>query len=615
MPWGYKGQSMCGIGGIFQTTGQVEHATLEHAGRGLAHRGPDDRGYHLDGAFGMVHARLSIIDPAGGHQPILSAGGQCAVIANGEIYNYVELRRELENQGYRFRSHSDTEVILHLYDRDGERALDHLRGMFAFALYDARCRRLFLARDRLGIKPLFLNVSSAGVAFASELKGLMPLLPGAPRVSAAGLVQYLHSQFNTGEDTILDGVERLLPGEAMIVEGGRVARRWRYWSPLGIQPRDIDKTDAETEFTTLMDTVIEQHMRSDVPYGLFLSGGVDSGTLLGLLARHSDEPIRTFSVGFPDSSLKDELPLADAMARRYGTRHTAIAPTPGELFGHLPLTVWAADDLMLDYANLPTSILAQRAGRELKVVFSGEGGDELFAGYRRYRVPRLERWLKSVIWPGSGGFRTSGTLKRDRRASLLGPRLRTAFADVRRPFVDAWRSADAGWSDLQRMQYVDVATALPDNLLVKLDRMLMAWAVEGRVPLLDHKVVEFALSLPDKLRVDDSRGKAFLKDWAAPLLGREHLTGRKRGFHVPVGEWLSGEFLDGLETHLPHNAGIAEWFRPDGVRLLIRRQRERKGNARLLWALVQFAIWHRLFMESDGGRPDPCHDPLEVLAS
>ena len=606
---------MCGIAGLYRSESPLDPSLLDHAARHLGHRGPDDHGTHVDGAFGMVHTRLSIIDPAGGHQPILSADGNRAVIANGEIYNYIELRRELENQGYIFRSHSDTEVILHLYDRDGEAALDHLRGMFAFALYDGPRKRLFLARDRLGIKPLFLSISSAGVAFASELKGLMPLLPASPRVSATGLVQYLHSQFNTGEDTILDGVERLLPGEAATVEAGRLARRWHYWSPLDIQTRAIGKADAEAEFTGLMDTVIEQHMRSDVPYGLFLSGGVDSGTLLGLLSRHSETSIRTFSVGFPGSSLKDELPLADIMAKRYATRHTAITPTPEELFGHLPLTVWAADDLMLDYANLPTSILAQRAGEELKVVFSGEGGDELFAGYRRYRVPRIERLLKSLLWPGSGGFRTSGTLKRDRREGLLNDRLRAAFRDVRRPFVNAWRSADASWSDLQRMQYVDVATALPDNLLVKLDRMLMAWAVEGRVPLLDHKVVEFALSLPDDLRVDRHRGKTFLKDWAAPLLGEEHLTGRKRGFHVPVGEWLSGDFLDGLETHLPRNPGITEWFQPEGVRTLIRRQRERKGNARLLWALVQFAIWHRLFIEGHGQRPDPKQHPLEVLAS
>ncbi len=606
---------MCGIAGLYSNQAPIDPTLLDSAARRLGHRGPDDHGTHVHGAFGMVHTRLSIIDPAGGHQPILSADGQRAVIANGEIYNYIELRRELEAQGYVFTSHSDTEVILHLYDRDGEAALDHLRGMFAFALYDGANGRLFLARDRLGIKPLFLNISAAGVAFASELKGLMPLLPASPQVSAAGLVQYLHSQFNTGEDTILDGVERLLPGEALIVEGGRVARRWQYWSPLAIRSRAIGKAEAEAEFTELMDTVIEQHMRSDVPYGLFLSGGVDSGTLLGLLSRHSEAPIRTFSVGFPDSSLKDELPLADIMAKRYATRHTAIAPTPQELFAHLPVTVWAADDLMLDYANLPTSILAQRAGEELKVVFSGEGGDELFAGYRRYRVPRVERLLKSLIWPGSGGFRTSGTLKRDRRKGLLNDRLQAAFRDVRRPFVDAWRAADANWSDLQRMQYVDVATALPDNLLVKLDRMLMAWAVEGRVPLLDHKVVEFALSLPDDLRVDHDRGKAFLKDWAAPLLSPEHLTGRKRGFHVPVGEWLSGDFLDALETHLPRNGGIAEWFNPNGVRTLIQRQRERKGNARLLWALVQFAIWHRLFMEGHGERPDPKQHPLEVLAS
>ncbi len=434
---------MCGIVGRFNRQAPVNTLALEVAVARLAHRGPDDRGTFVDDNFGMGHTRLSIIDLAGGHQPLRTADGQLTLIANGEIYNFIELRAELEAKGHRFLTHSDSEVILHAYREFGEGFLSQILGMFAFALYDGARKRLILARDRLGIKPLFLAIQASGIAFASEIKGLLPLLDEPPPIDPQGLAAYLQNQFATGARTLLRGVERVLPGEALWIEQGEVSRRQRYWSPLHVQPLDLGYDEAATRFDDLMDRVITQHMRSDVPFGLFLSGGVDSAVLLAALSRHADEPIRTFSVGFPGTSVKDELPLAQQMARRFGSKHREIQPQARDILHSLPLTIWAADELMRDNANLPTALLAQAASQELKVVFSGEGGDEVFAGYGRYHSSLLERWFKGLLAPGSQGFRTRGTFRGPWPRKLFTPALLEQLPAVRQPVVDAWRQAPA----------------------------------------------------------------------------------------------------------------------------------------------------------------------------
>jgi asparagine synthase (glutamine-hydrolysing) len=286
----------------------------------------------------------------------------------------------------------------------------------------------------------------------------------------------------------------------------------------------------------------------------------------------------------------------------------------GRVLGRIPHTVWAADELMRDYASLPTSILAQEAARELKVVFSGEGGDEVFAGYRRYRPPPLERWAKGLIRPGSGGFRTRPQWQwRWVRALFGGALLRTS--DDRGPFLAAWRASPRDWSDLQRRQYTDLVTALPDNLLVKTDRMLMGFGLEGRVPFLDHRIVEFGLSLPDALKIRGRDGKWLLKRWAEPLLPPGHLRRPKRGFHVPVGDWLTGDVADQVGRRLTQNRGIREWFKPGAIPRLAAARRSGRGGSRELFGLMQFAIWHRLFIEQPGLRPAPDEDPLDWIPS
>ncbi len=602
---------MCGIAGLASARALPDDSKLDAMLARLAHRGPDGRGRHVEAGVALLHTRLSIIDLEGGSQPLLAESGDLVLVANGEIYNHVELRRALEARGHRFATGSDCETILHAYAEHGEaHFLDHIEGMFAFALFDRRRGRLLLARDRLGMKPLFLAPAAGGLAFASEIKALLPVLEGPRRVEPFALLQYLQNQNSTGRETLFAGVERLLPGELVAIEKGQVVERRRYWSPLDVAPREIGFEEACEQFDGLMEQVIRQHMRSDVPFGLFLSGGVDSTTLLGLLARYKEEPIRTFSVGFPGSSVGDELETARTLARHFGSRHTVLRPEGEAMLERLPHTVWAADELMRDFANLPTSLLAQEAGRELKVVFSGEGGDEAFAGYGRYRTGRIERGLKALIAPGTGGFRTGGNFRGRLPRRLFGDALLQLDRSWRQPLIEAWRQTPAHWSDLQRMQYLDLVTALPDNLLVKADRMLMAFSLEGRLPFVDHRVVEFGLALPDRLKIEGRQGKLFLKRWAARFIPEEHLWKKKRGFRVPVGQWLRGEYLARVAGVLERSPAIARWFRPEGVAQLVERQRRKGDVTRNLFALFQFALWHRMFIEGEGEMPPPRIDPV-----
>lgn len=604
---------MCGIVGLFNRSTPVPIGALEAAVERLAHRGPDDRGIYVSGQFGMGHTRLSIIDLAGGHQPLKTADGTLTLIANGEIYNFIELRALLESRGHRFLTHSDCEVILHAYREYGEGFLDQILGMFAFALFDSVNHRLILARDRLGIKPLFLAEGKKGVAFASEIKGLLPLLDAPPRIDGLGLARYLQTQFAAGPTTLLQGVERVMPGECVWIEQGSIARRYRYWTPLQAQRLDLGFEEASRRFDALMEVVISEHMRADVPIGLFLSGGVDSAVLLAELSQHADKPIRTFSVGFPGTSVKDELPLARMIASRFGSQHQEICPTAREIFQSFPLTIWAADELMRDNANLPTSLLAQAAGKELKVVFAGEGGDEVFAGYGRYHSSPLELWFKNLLAPGSMGFRTRGTFRGEWPRKLFTSTLLAQLPGVRHLVTEGWQQTPQAWSHLQRMQYIDLTQALPDNLLVKADRMMMAWGLEGRVPFLDHRLVEFGLGLPDRLKVSRGVGKYFLKRWAGRYLPEDYLFARKSGFSVPLGDWLDTALLGLLNNSLPDHPVLRPWFRPDGVRELIARCREIRNGSAMLWAIVQFVIWTRFLRQGFAERPEALTDPLELI--
>jgi asparagine synthase (glutamine-hydrolysing) len=586
--------------------GRPDEGALRRMGDALAHRGPDDRGVFVAGPLGLLQTRLSIIDLEGGHQPMTD--GPLTLVANGEIYNFVELRQALEARGRRFATRSDSETILHAYALDGLSALPSLNGMFAFALYDARRRSLILGRDRLGIKPLYYADLPDRVLFASELKAILAVWPGEPALDPGALVQYLENHFNTGEQSLVRGIRRLPPGATLVVDTDLKLQERPYWSLLDVRPRRLDFDGAAEEFEPLFRQVMLEHLRADVACGLFLSSGVDSGVLLATMSELTRRPVRTFTIGYPDGGADNELPEAAAIARRFGAEHTEIVLDRDAVFRRLPHTIWATDDLLQDYACLPTSFLAEYAGRELKVILTGEGGDEVFAGYGRYRRTPLQRWLQNLVAPGSGGFRTRGQWDRRWTERAFGAELKAAAAARREAFITAWRATPGVWSDVARCQYVDCCTWLPDDLLVKADRVLMAFGVEARVPFLDHRVVEFGLGLADGLKIRGRQGKVFLKRWAEGRIPREHLWRPKRGFYVPVRRWLKGDILDGLAARLPAHPVIRRWFQPDAVAELVREQQRGRNAARLVWGLMQLAIWHEIFVA--GRVPGRDEDPL-----
>jgi asparagine synthase (glutamine-hydrolysing) len=605
---------MCGIAGIILREGAPSEDNLFRMARILGHRGPDDHGIYVHGRVGFAHTRLSIIDLSGGHQPLYNTERTLALVANGEVYNYVELHVRLSREGCRFLTRSDSEAILHAYAFHGDGFLPHLHGMFAFALHDTEKREVILARDRLGIKPLFYLTLRDGIAFASEIKALLPLLPHGPSLNPGALMQFLQSDFTSGEDTIIRGIKRLPPAHAMRIRANLSVERWRYWNPTEVQTRSRSFQEAKEEFDALLDEVMREHVRSDVPYGLFLSGGVDSATLCALLNRYQPRSVRTFSIGFTENAAKCELDDAQRIANLFGTLHTPITASREAVFRRIPFVIWETDELMKDYACLPTSILAEETSKELKVVFTGEGGDEVFAGYGRYRRHPLQRWGKSILAPGSGGFRTRGHWKRRWSSAVFGQALRASLPTVREPFVKAWRESPGSWSYIQRGQYTDMTTAMRDDLLVKVDRILMGFGLEGRVPYLDHRVLEFGLSLPDSLKVRSRQGKLFLKGFAEGHLPSDHVYQKKRGFNIPVDAWFTPSFLKGLTDKLLQNAAIREWFIPEGVKRLFARQLSRGDVSNQIWNLMHFAIWHHIFIENPGTRPSVSEYPLDWIS-
>lgn len=601
---------MCGIAGIILKRGRPEADCLERAAAALGHRGPDDSGVYLRGSVGLAHTRLSIIDLAGGHQPIVDPQGRYALIANGEIYNFVELRQALAEDGCRFATGSDSETILHVYDRLGAAGFARLHGMFACALHDTRDGSLILGRDRLGIKPLYYARLPDRLAFASELKALLPLLPSMPALCPEAVARFLAVGFASGEQTVLSGVQRLEPGTVLSVDADLGLRTLRYWSAADIRPRRCSMDEAQEELGPLFDRVLTEHMRSDVPYGLFLSGGADSGILLAHLTRLGRAPIQTYSVGQPTGDGSDELCDAHRIARHFGSRHTQLHLTREQLLRTLPLAVWAADDLLFDPACLPTALLAQRAAQDLKVVFTGEGGDEVFGGYGRYRRAWVRRLVLNRGLFGAR-YRRTDHWRPGESGSGLAASLAAAMKTFDRPFADAWREPPRRWGYLRRAQYTDLRTELADDLLVKADRMLMAFGLEGRVPYLDHRIVEFGLSLPDRLKVQGRVGKILLRRWAMPDLPSGYLERKKRGFGVAIGPALQGAFLDRLAARLKASPLIREWLREETVAALVARQHASRDATRELLCLLQMALWHRMLIERPGERPGPDEDPLD----
>lgn len=635
---------MCGIAGIFSPSGKpIRPAEIKAMCDAMVHRGPDDAGYHVHGRVGLGMRRLSIIDLATGHQPVRNEDGTIWTVLNGEIYNYRELRADLESRGHRFYTSTDTEVIVHLYEEFGAECVSRLRGMFALAVWDARRQSLFIARDRLGIKPLYYTEVDGRLLFASELKCLLEL-PEVERDLNWGSVNHLFTTLCTpNTESIIAGVHKLPPGHSLTLRADGTRKLVRYWE-VNFEP---DHSHGEEYFADRLRQMLEEsidlHLVSDVPVGAFLSGGLDSSSVVAIMARRSDRPIKTFSIGFEEQGF-DETHAARRVAEQFGTEHTELILKP-DVESMVEDIAWHLDEPFGDSSAIPTYMVSKLAAEQVKVVLSGDGGDELFAGYDKYRVEQRERryeyapaplrkllgligdsmpegakgrnFLRHIALSGAERYLDSSTLfKTDQKRRLFRPEFAHRLAGH-----DPWREAsayleraDGDW--LSALQHWDLKSYLPLDILTKVDRMSMAHSLEARVPLLDHKLVEFAATIPPEFRLRNGEGKSIFKRAMRGILPDEIIDRRKQGFAVPLGHWFRGR-LGGFAQDLLLPAGGPRqdiFDRGYIAELLSMHERGRDLNLQL-WTLMSFELWCRRFLDTPRIEPELKQPPIQLGAS
>lgn len=620
---------MCGIAGLISLDGRALPGpqTLDAMCRTIVHRGPDDQGtFHTDwAAIGM--RRLSIIDVAGGHQPVTSAGGRIQLVFNGEIYNFRELRQTLEARGYVFQSHSDSECIAHAYAEYGTDCFAMLRGMFAIAIVDQDRRRLVLARDRIGKKPLYLGELSPGVlGFGSELKTLLAVPGWQPRISMDAVQDFFSLGYIPAPDTIFEGIGKLPPGHWMSIEPGQDGGapnivQTRY-SHVDFLPKWTDNEDTLQErLFAELDDAVRVRLVSDVPFGAFLSGGLDSSVVCALMTRHLSQPLKTFSIGFDEAGF-DELPDARRVAQHLGTEHHEMVVRP-DAANLLETLVHHFDEPFGDSSAIPTFLVSQLAARHVKMVLSGDGGDELFAGYSRYRrYATLQRIRRATLGMAPGLAKLGGALlpgARGRRLSGIGQRLGLPWpddylalvalanpADLRllfgeRAHADPFSSVRQRFvrsdidSHAEQILSGDMDTYLVDDILVKVDRTTMANSLEARAPLLDQNLIAFAARLPFDLKLRGEQGKYLFRKVAARLLPAEVLTKRKQGFAIPLATWFRNDLrpmlLDTIGSRAFKERGI---FDQAGIqRLVNEHQQGLQDRGELLWMVMVLETWMR----------------------
>jgi len=625
---------MCGIAGILSLDGQPARADdVRRMCAAMQHRGPDDEGVYRGTGVALGMRRLSIIDLQTGHQPVSNEDGSVWVVLNGEIYNYRELRRHLESRGHRLATRTDTETIAHLYEVYGPNLVAHLRGMFAFALWDERRRQLLLARDRLGIKPLYYGEFGSYLVFASEVKAVLQA-PFVPRELDWHAVDHLFTSLTTPRaQSIIRGVRKLEPAHLLRAAPGAPIRTTRYWDLSTTPDRNASVEEHVELLRAVLDESIRLHMVSDVPTGAFLSGGIDSSAVVAGMTRHASGPVSTFSIGF-DEPAYDERLHARRVATHLGTDHHELMVQPDALEA-LDDIVWHLDEPFGDSSAIPTYAVSRLASEHITVVLSGDGGDELFAGYDKYRVEERERrapplpahvrkllGLAGRIMPddvrgknfashfsltGWPRYLDAGSLFRlDARRALFRPEVMARFAGH-----DPWREAYAvlngttgGW--LAQALRLDLDQYLPLDILTKVDRMSMAHAIEARVPLLDHHVVEVAAMIPPELKLADGTGKWIFKRALRGLLPDDILDRPKQGFAVPLGQWFRGRLEPtARELLLSPRSRQREIFDPRYVERLIARHRRGRPLDLQLWTLMCFELWCRIFLDEQAFGRDP----------
>ena len=642
---------MCGIAGF------VSRATNGDAGRegdvvalrrmcdAIRHRGPDDAGYYVAAtppesagaraAIGM--RRLSIIDVAGGHQPMTNEDGTVHVVFNGEIYNYQQLRSRLLAGRHQLTTHSDTETLVHLYEDLGADLARELRGMFAFAIWDARRGRLLVVRDRLGIKPLYYWETAGGVAFASELRALATL-PGFPReLDTDAVLDYMALGYVADPRCVIKGVRKLPPGHLLEWSADTGVRVERYWSPAVAENSTISDGEAIEETRRLLDESVKIHLLSEVPLGAFLSGGIDSSGVVATMARMSGQPVRTFSIGFEEREF-DESKYAAEVSRALGTRHTQLVVRPDAelLFDQVAR---ALDEPFADPSALPTFLVSHLARRDVTVALSGDGGDELFGGYTRYfeinganTLPAIARTMLRTVGLslphaayGRNRLLSLARSMRGRYAGTVALPVREAEGGLMReelaaralPFentLDRWFDGSSSRDFMTQLMMVDVQSYLPGDILTKVDRMSMAHSLEARVPLLDHEVAEFALSLPPRLKFRDGVGKWVLRQALADRVPADVFTRPKQGFDVPLREWFRGPLSHRLAALDDQSSRIYEFVDPRAVQRIVREHRtSRRDHARTIWRLMMLDQWMKLHATGEFVRPVTISGDVDAL--
>jgi asparagine synthase (glutamine-hydrolysing) len=629
---------MCGFAGIvhFDPRQPVEVDRLTRMRDVLSHRGPDGAGLYIDGPVGLSHRRLAIVDvSSAGEQPMTNEDGSVWIAFNGEIYNHASLRPGLESKGHRYRSRCDTETIIHQYEEDGDRCVEKLHGMFAFAIWDKKKQELLLARDRLGIKPLYYADTGTELVFGSEIKSLFASGCLQPTFNQAILPEYLSTRFVSGDDTFFRGVRKLLPGHVLTWSAEKGIRTRRYWqlpAPSSEQSHLSFEAQAR-DLRARLEAAVDSHLMSDVPLGVFLSGGLDSSALAAMMSRQVRDPIQSFSVGFAEAEA-NELPYARTVAKAIGAEHRDVTVTPSDFFKALPHLVWHEDEPIAFPSSVPLYFVAKLARNHVKVVLTGEGADELFLGYNRYRVTMWNDRLGRPYWAATPQALRNQVRRLvqalpsrlgrvgERTFLALDPGIRSLFLenfavhteefqrtllarpgmlDSRDPYTVQMQCYEGAKGDiLDRMSRTDLQTYLHE-LLMKQDQMSMAASIESRVPFLDDQLVEHVSQLPSDLKVRMWQTKAIFREAVRDIIPAEILTRKKMGFPVPVGRWLRDDFWPVVKEFVlsPRATSRGYFDRASLVRMADEHRSGRGKHGDRLWLLVNLEIWQRVFCEGD----------------
>jgi asparagine synthase (glutamine-hydrolysing) len=638
---------MCGICGVihYDRLLHVDVRALKAMNLQIVHRGPDDEGFFIAGNVGLAMRRLSIIDLQSGKQPVTNESRTIWLIYNGEIYNHGELRIQLEASGHRFQSKSDTETIVHLYEEYGEECVTHLRGMFAFALWDTVQQKLFIARDRLGIKPLYYIRSKDYFLFASEIKALLAHPGVAAELNRAAVPEFLAFGYLAGTRTLFEGIEKLAPGHTAILEEGGDLQVRQYWDPPhGESPRVRPVSYYVDGYRDRLEQAVQSHLMSDVPLGVFLSGGIDSSAVATLVHDVRRAPIETFSVGYAEQAYS-ELPYARAVAEQLGSNHHEVRVSKKDFFDALPKLIWHEDEPLVWPSSVSLYFVARLARERVKVVLTGEGSDETLAGYTRYPFtlwnarldqpyrrgvpesvrrfvrhavaesawlsPKIRRKLRHTFLAKDGSSWASfyldnfyAAFSEAEQHSLLKDEMHTSPGECYRDTMTFWEKSSGPL--LGRMLYTDIKTYLVE-LCMKQDQMSMAASVESRVPFLDHPLVEFALSIPAELKTHGLTGKTILKAVLNDRLPKSVLNRKKMGFPTPLFDWLSGPQVDNVEHLLLEGRSLNRGlFKPERLsRLLSEHRTNSRDHSDKLWRLLNLELWHRVFVDRDPGLLEP----------